>query len=57
MILEDDSIQDSTSVVAMLRTALEFYKKGNPEITEIFIRSDNAGMNRFWHMHFSSKYF
>ena len=45
MILKDahDAIQDSKSVVAMVRAALEFYKKGNPHVTEVFIRSDNAG--------------
>ena len=42
-VLNDQSLQDSTSVLAMLRASLQLYKLAHPEITEIFIRSDNAG--------------
>lgn len=43
-ILSDESLQDSNSVLAILRSSLELFKKMNPQIKEIYIRSDNAGM-------------
>ena len=41
-ILNDDSLQDSTTVVALLKSALTFYKKANPGTKSFFCRSDNA---------------
>ena len=41
-IIDDDSIQDATAVVALIKSALEYYKKANPQITKVWIRSDNA---------------
>ena len=43
-VLNDHSLQDSQSVLAILKSSLELYKKANPDVEEIYIRSDNAGM-------------
>ena len=40
--LEDDSIQDATSVFAIVMKNLEMYQKGHKEAKEVFIISDNA---------------
>ena len=42
-VLNDKSLQDSDTVLAMLMAILEIYKKANPDVTQIWIRSDNAG--------------
>ena len=43
-IMEDnDNRQDSNSVVAILLSALEQYKMEYPHITNIILKSDNAG--------------
>ena len=42
-IISDNSLQDADTVLAILRESLILYKKGHPQITEIWIRSDNAG--------------
>ena len=42
-ILNDKSLQDSQSVLAMLKASLKLYKRAHPNVKEIFIRSDNAG--------------
>ena len=34
--------QESATNVALLRRALEIYKKANPKITKVVVRSDNA---------------
>lgn len=43
VILSDESLQDAHSVVPILEASLRLFKKMNPQITEIYIRSDNAG--------------
>ena len=42
-VLDDKSLQDSQSVLAMLRASILLYKKAHPEVKELWIRSDNAG--------------
>ena len=42
-ILNDKSLQDSETVLAQLKASLELYKKAHPEVTEVYIRADNAG--------------
>lgn len=40
--LDDDSIGDASSVVGIVLQNLAMYKKAHPEVTEVFIKSDNA---------------
>ena len=42
-VLNDKSPQDSDTVLAMLISSLELYKKAHPQVTEVYLRSDNAG--------------
>ena len=42
-ILSDDSLQDADSVIAIIKSSLELFKRGHAEISEVFLRSDNAG--------------
>ena len=41
-ILDDDSMQDSDTVLAIILASLRLYKKANPEVTEAYLRADNA---------------
>ena len=43
-VLNDKSPQDTNCVLAMLMASLELYKKSFPEVTEVYLRSDNAGI-------------
>ena len=37
-ILNDDSLQDADSVIAIIKSSLELYKQGHEQITEVYIR-------------------
>ena len=42
-VLNDKSPQDTDTVLAMLVASLQIYKMAHPDVTEIYLRSDNAG--------------
>ena len=42
-VLNDKSPQDSDTVLAMLVASLQLYKQAHPQVTEVYLRSDNAG--------------
>lgn len=42
-ILDDNSPQDSETVVALVKASLALFKKGHPEIAKVYVRCDNAG--------------
>ena len=44
-IVGDDSLQNSETVLAILKNDIEHYKKAHPSVTKLHIRSDNAGNN------------
>ena len=41
-IVNDKSLQDADTVLAILKESLTLFKKGHSDITEVFIRSDNV---------------
>ena len=43
-VLNDFSLQDSVSVVALALASLEAFKVSNPAVKEVILKSDNAGM-------------
>ena len=45
-VLDDDSIQDSNTVLALMKVSFAVYKKAHPEVTELTICSDCAGAYR-----------
>ena len=45
-VLDDDSIQDSNTVLALMKASFAVYKKAHPEVTELTICSDCAGAYR-----------
>ena len=40
--IDDESLQNADTVVAIFKKSLEEYKQQNPDVTEAFLRSDNA---------------
>ena len=42
-VLDDDSDQDSETVLALMKESILLYAKGHPEVKTIHVRSDNAG--------------
>ena len=45
---DDESIQNSNTVIAIVRSSRILFKKAHPEVTALHIRMDNAGEKSYF---------